>query len=93
FFCAASGREAPFLAQEKHRQAQTKSYPCVEKYHLIWVWPGESQADESLIPWYPEFSDEKANFWGRSYECPVDASLWLENLMDLAHTPFAHDGQ
>ncbi|CAJ1389604.1 unnamed protein product [Effrenium voratum] len=74
-------------------QAQTKSYPCVEKYHLIWVWPGESQADESLIPWYPEFSDEKANFWGRSNECPVDASLWLENLMDLAHTPFAHDGQ
>jgi len=86
----------PFLLPDKQipPQAKSKVYPCVEKYHLIWVWPGDvDKADESLIPCYPEWLDSKLNFWGQTTEMPVDHALWVENLMDLAHTPFVHDGQ
>jgi len=86
----------PFLLPDKQTppQAKTKSYPCVEKHHLIWVWPGDvDKADESLIPCYPEWLDKRLCFWGQTTEMPIDHSLWCENLMDIAHTPFAHDGQ
>uniref|UniRef100_A0A0G4HI12 Rieske domain-containing protein n=1 Tax=Chromera velia CCMP2878 TaxID=1169474 RepID=A0A0G4HI12_9ALVE len=73
--------------------ACVKSFPCVEQNGLVWVWPGPPEkADLSKVPDEPVFHDKKMHRRGVCVDLPVDSALWTENLMDLAHTPFAHDG-
>ncbi|CEM09094.1 unnamed protein product [Vitrella brassicaformis CCMP3155] len=86
----------PFLLHDKSipAQAVTKAYPCVEKYNLVWVWPGDvEKADGGLIPFFEDFTDRKMMWSGWSLETPIDHSLWVENVLDHAHVNFVHDGQ
>ncbi len=72
-----------------------KSYPAVEKHSAIWVWMGKGAADEAQIP---DFScldaDPTGLSSGRRDMIRVKANYRLvaDNLMDLSHAPFLHEG-
>jgi chlorophyllide a oxygenase len=92
----------PALLEDKTipSTAKTRKYPCVERYRLIWVWPGPIElANDNDIPdvrpgqgynaiaGFPETpSVEKA------FDLDCDHSLMVENLLDPAHLPFTHVG-
>ena len=68
-----------------------RSLPVVECDGLIWVWPGSAApvgSPEGLgAP--PEGYEIHAEI---EVEVPVDSGLLVENLLDLAHAPFTHQG-
>jgi phenylpropionate dioxygenase-like ring-hydroxylating dioxygenase large terminal subunit len=69
--------------------------PCVETMGLIWVWVGPKElAHESLIPKY--IFREKGFVGWKFYEMTTDLELrhdlMVDNLVDMAHLDFTHDG-
>eukprot|EP01080_Neovahlkampfia_damariscottae_P000773 gene773-9023_t len=69
--------------------------PCVEDLNLIWVWIGPKElAHESLIPRYV-FRERGFNGWkfiDSSTDLDLRHDLMVDNLMDVAHLDFTHDG-
>jgi phenylpropionate dioxygenase-like ring-hydroxylating dioxygenase large terminal subunit len=62
---------------------------------LIWIWPGEKEeADPDLIPDLnpnrPK-QDEWSSLFVITVDLDIDHSLMVENLVDPAHLPFAHE--
>ena len=71
--------------------ARVRSYPAVEKYHWIWIWPGDpALADESRIPDFGVMDHPDWNWRGETLEVAGNAMLAIENLMDLSHLPALH---
>ncbi len=73
-------------------KARVRSFPVVEKHSLIWVWMGQQPADTSLIP---DFSilDGGMEISKRDYlRMEANYALVTDNLMDLSHTAFLHEG-
>lgn len=73
---------------------RVKTYRVVEKHTLVWIWMGDAAPDESLIP---EFSYLDANSGydvGRRDTITMDTHYRyiVDNLMDLSHASFLHDG-
>jgi len=74
------------------RAADIPSWPVMERYGIIWFWPGDpQQADESSLPSidFLDKPEEYALVKGRlhvrgHYELVVD------NLLDLSHAAFIH---
>ena len=76
------------------QQAQVKSFQVREKHSLIWIWMGDRVADESLIP---DFSvlDAESGLPVSQRDCikmAVGHELIINNLLDLSHVPFLHEG-
>lgn len=71
-------------------KARATSYPCVERYGLIWI-----ALDEPRWP-LPEVPELESASWTIvptgpfRWEC--DASRQVENFTDLGHFPFVHPG-
>ena len=72
---------------------QIPTYPLVEKHTMLWVWLGDKPADESLIPDYSimEEGDGLSRDRGH-FTMDVNVELVANNLMDLSHASFLHDG-
>jgi len=74
--------------------ARVRSYPVVEKHTLLWIWMGDREADESLIPDYSCFDGvDPVRVSKRDY-LRMDASceLVVNNLLDTSHTSYVHTG-
>jgi len=68
-----------------------KSYPVVERYGFVWVWPGDAEkADESLIPHLAWAEDPEWAYGGGMYHINCDYRLMIDNLMDLTHEAYVH---
>lgn len=70
---------------------KVRSLPVVECDGMIWVWPGSAEpvgSPEGLAA-PPEGYEIHAEI---EVEVPVDSGLLVENLLDLAHAPFTHQG-
>ena len=68
-----------------------KSYPVVERYGFIWVWPGDaSQADEAKIPVLEWYDNPEWAYGGGLYHIACDYRLMIDNLMDLTHETYVH---
>lgn len=68
-----------------------KSYPVVEKYGFIWVWPGNPEkADESLIPHLEWAVSNEWAYGGDMFHVKCDYRLMIDNLMDLTHEAYVH---
>lgn len=68
-----------------------KSYPIVERDHLIWIWPGDvEKADPALILDYPPLHEP--GWRGLPGYMHYDANwlLIVDNLADFAHLAFVH---
>lgn len=68
-----------------------KSYPVVERYGFVWVWPGDpAQADESLLPKLEWAESPDWAYGGGLYHINCDYRLMIDNLMDLTHEAYVH---
>jgi phenylpropionate dioxygenase-like ring-hydroxylating dioxygenase large terminal subunit len=75
-------------------RARLKSYPVVEKHKAIWIWMGDKAADESQVPDFsvldnvPELHSTKRD----RITIKANVELIIDNLLDLSHTSYLHDG-
>ncbi len=72
-------------------RVKVRTYPVVEKYGAVWVWPGEAEADPALIP--ERFAPQDHPDWSFSggttfVEC--NYQLISDNLLDLTHENYIH---
>lgn len=68
-----------------------KSYPVIERYGFIWVWPGDpAQADEALLPHLEWAESPEWAYGGGLYHINCDYRLMIDNLMDLTHETYVH---
>ncbi|MFM0284495.1 aromatic ring-hydroxylating dioxygenase subunit alpha [Paraburkholderia sediminicola] len=74
--------------------AKVRAFKAVERHSLIWVWMGDSEPLENAIPDFSLFSEVGTNRISRreSIELEVNYQLMTDNLLDLSHVSFLHDG-
>ncbi|MES2534291.1 MAG: aromatic ring-hydroxylating dioxygenase subunit alpha [Pseudomonadota bacterium] len=74
--------------------AKVRVYPLVEKHSLVWIWMGDRPADPSKIPDFNMLGENSGHQVSRRDWLRMEASyeLVIDNLMDLSHTAFLHDG-
>jgi vanillate O-demethylase monooxygenase subunit len=68
-----------------------RSFPAVERYGFVWVWPGdESKADAATIPHMQWYDNPDWAYGGGLYHIACDYRLMIDNLMDLTHETYVH---
>lgn len=68
-----------------------RSFPVVERYGFVWVWPGQAdKASEDLIPKFEFFDNPQWAYGGGLYHIACDYRLMVDNLMDLTHETYVH---
>ncbi|SDV47345.1 aromatic ring-hydroxylating dioxygenase subunit alpha [Chitinasiproducens palmae] len=74
--------------------AKVRAFPVVERHSLIWVWMGDAAPCEAQIPDYSAFDECNNARVGRreTIELDVNYQLMTDNLLDLSHVSFLHDG-
>jgi len=85
------GQTISMPKQRTDRFPCTRSFPVMEKYGFIWVWPGDkAQADESKLPKFHWAENEGWAYGGGLYHIKCDYRLMIDNLMDLTHETYVH---
>ena len=75
-------------------RARVKSYPVVEKHKAAWIWMGDAPADNGKVPDFgvldnvPEIYTTKRD----SITIRANYQLIIDNLLDLSHTSYLHEG-
>ena len=75
-------------------RARVRSYPTIEKHKAIWIWMGDKPADPSKVPDFsvldnvPEMHATKRD----SITINANYELIVDNLLDLSHTSYLHEG-
>ena len=75
-------------------RARVKSYPVLEKHKTIWIWTGDGPADPGKVPDFgvldnvPELHTTKRD----SIVIRANYQLVIDNLLDLSHTSYLHEG-
>jgi len=95
--------EIPAMVEGKAipSNAKVQVYPIFEQDGVIYIWPGnpENARGAALPP--RDMTDsgmplaEASSGFAMSFMCldlPIDHALMVENLLDPAHIPFAHEG-
>jgi vanillate O-demethylase monooxygenase subunit len=68
-----------------------RTYPVVERYGFIWVWPGDaSLADPAKIHHLAWAESPEWAYGGGLYHVDCDWRLMVDNLMDLTHETYVH---
>ncbi|HVL56564.1 MAG TPA: aromatic ring-hydroxylating dioxygenase subunit alpha [Burkholderiaceae bacterium] len=68
-----------------------RSFPVVERYGFVWVWPGDAQrADPAKIPQLAWAESPEWAYGGGLYHIACDYRLMIDNLMDLTHETYVH---
>lgn len=84
----------PHGAERIPTSCKVRSFTTIERHSMVWVWMGDDPADASLIPDY-SFMDEDSGFdIAKRDFIKIEANYRMvaDNLMDLSHSPFLHDG-
>ena len=73
---------------------RVRSYPLAEKHSAIWIWMGDGDPDESLIPDFSMLDYDAPDPVAKRDYLLMHASwdLVTDNLLDLSHTAFLHYG-
>lgn len=66
---------------------KVRHYPLVERYGQLWLWVGDKEADDSLLPQLPDLGTPKL-VEALNFPCHIDHAVI--GLMDPAHGPFVH---
>ncbi|WP_336966613.1 aromatic ring-hydroxylating dioxygenase subunit alpha [Sphingobium aquiterrae] len=70
---------------------RTRRFSVIERYGLVWFWPGDAPANEAMMPHYPQFDPGSGYEQGGSYtHVEADYLLMLDNLFDLSHAEYVH---
>jgi phenylpropionate dioxygenase-like ring-hydroxylating dioxygenase large terminal subunit len=68
-----------------------RAYPALERHGAVWVWMGQGEADESLLPTL-RFIDETPDT-ARQFgymETAANYQLLTDNILDLSHADYLH---
>ena len=85
--------EMPLVNERINRKICTPSYPVVERHRFVWVWIGEpDEVDAELVPDFWPCSHEDWVFDGGYTRVACDYRLFIDNLMDLTHETYVHQG-
>lgn len=72
---------------------RTKRYPLVERHDMLWIWMGdEAHADPATIPDFSCHTDARFPTAKGVIEMHGYYELITDNLMDLTHVEFVHEG-
>jgi vanillate O-demethylase monooxygenase subunit len=86
-----TGHAAAMTGQNTSQFPVVKSYPAVERYGFIWVWPGKAElADANLIPVMQWHDNPEWAYGGGMYHINCNYLLMIDNLMDLTHETYVH---
>jgi phenylpropionate dioxygenase-like ring-hydroxylating dioxygenase large terminal subunit len=75
-------------------RARVRSYRATEKHKAIWIWMGAAPADAAKVPDFgvldnvPELHTTKRD----SIVIRANYQLIIDNLLDLSHTSYLHEG-
>jgi phenylpropionate dioxygenase-like ring-hydroxylating dioxygenase large terminal subunit len=71
-----------------------RSYPIVERHTILWIWMGDQPADADLIPDFSHLDENAPGIVSKRdwMVIDVDYRLMADNLLDLSHVNFLHDG-
>ena len=68
-----------------------KSFPVIERYGFVWVWPGDPErASEDQLPDLFWADSPDWVYGGGLYHIQADYRLMIDNLMDLTHETYVH---
>jgi vanillate O-demethylase monooxygenase subunit len=85
--------EMPLRGDPVNSAVCVRTYPVAERHRFVWVWIGDpDQADPTLIPDFWPCSREGWTFDGGYNRIACDYRLLIDNLMDLTHETYVHDG-
>lgn len=82
---------APTQPDAIPKRARVRSYPLIERYGFVWIWPGEAAADEAKLLDIPNFENPS---WGKTARGSLSIAcnyLWVvDNLLDPSHVAWVH---
>lgn len=68
-----------------------RTFPVIERYGFIWVWPGNADnADPAKLRHLEWAEDDGWAYGGGLYHIGCDYRLMIDNLMDLTHETYVH---
>jgi phenylpropionate dioxygenase-like ring-hydroxylating dioxygenase large terminal subunit len=74
--------------------ARVQSFPLVERWGMLWLWPGRAPADENLLPNWDGLDDPRLVRSNGNGEKPLSMrcnwQLNNDNLLDLSHVFYVH---
>jgi phenylpropionate dioxygenase-like ring-hydroxylating dioxygenase large terminal subunit len=75
-------------------RARVRSYPVTEKHKAIWIWMGEQPADPAAVPDFSVLDNVPEMHATKRDRITIRANyeLIIDNLLDLSHTSYLHDG-
>ncbi|MGU7784193.1 aromatic ring-hydroxylating dioxygenase subunit alpha [Burkholderia sp. PU8-34] len=87
----ANGKCASMPCQRVGGIPAIRTYPAVERYGFVWVWPGDPErADPAAIHRLDWADDPGWAYGGGLYHIGCDYRLMIDNLMDLTHETYVH---
>ena len=85
------GRTIAMPGQRVRGFPALRSYPVIERYGFVWVWPGDAaQASPELLPRLAWAEDPAWAYGGGMFHVKCDYRLMIDNLMDLTHEKYVH---
>jgi vanillate O-demethylase monooxygenase subunit len=85
------GKTVSMPGQRVQGFPRNRSYPVVERYGFIWVWPGDAAlADADRIHPLEWADNPEWAYAGGLYHIHCDYRLMIDNLMDLTHETYVH---
>lgn len=94
FDCTGACVRNPHGTKNIPPRARVKGYPVAERHKAVWVWMGDAPADEAKVPDFgaldnvPELHTTKRD----SITIKANYRLVIDNLLDLSHTSYLHEG-
>lgn len=87
----ADGKCVSMPCQRVSGIPSVRSFPVVEKYGFVWVWPGDAEKADPAKIHHLEWADSPEwAYGGGLYHINCDYRLMIDNLMDLTHETYVH---
>jgi vanillate O-demethylase monooxygenase subunit len=85
--------EMPIKSERVPKAVCAKLYPVAERHRFVWIWIGDpALADPATIPDFWPCSTPGWTFDGGYNHIASDYRLVIDNLMDLSHETYVHQG-
>ncbi|HEY2136164.1 MAG TPA: aromatic ring-hydroxylating dioxygenase subunit alpha [Xanthobacteraceae bacterium] len=84
----------PHGAKNIPSRARVRSFPVTEKHKAIWIWMGEQEPDHAKVPDFSVLDNVPEMHTTKRDKMTIRANyeLIIDNLLDLSHTSYLHDG-
>lgn len=94
FDCAGACVGNPHGGGRIPSAAKVRAYPLEERHGLVWIWMGDEAADTARIPDYDILCPAQGFQLSTGGYLHIEANyeLMAENLLDLSHITYLHDG-